>query len=66
MMTREQMIDDAVRGYMEYLDANHKPPCDAAGWANDTFSQGYVDYFSCEAIRFAYWRIKNKEEFRNR
>lgn len=64
MMTREQMIDAAVREYAEYLSA--RTSWRAGLWLFGWDTENFVHSEDVSAIRFAYWRIKNEEEFRNR
>lgn len=64
MMTREQTIDAAVRDYAKYLRSigvNTRAWMTNMLWYPWMLRQHYL-----QPIRFAYWRIKNEEEFRNR
>ena len=62
-MTREQMIDEAVREYMEYLRDNGWAP---KAWAAAMLWHPWLRTHYVSAIRFAYWKIKTEQEFLSR
>lgn len=70
-MTREQMIDEAVRDYMEYRDCV-APGTPGKYWARKVLEQliwlqpaWLHDTGAIAAIRLAYWKIQCEEAHRH-
>ena len=66
MLTREQMLDDAVRDYIAYLkDARPEvfTPEFTQLWLHNMLRNNYVTSLDAQAIRFGFWQIRVLEEF---
>lgn len=61
-MTREEMIDAAVRDYLEYIDSVTGVLGHGRYWAALCNDAGHIHEPQAQAIRFAYWLIKCGEE----
>jgi hypothetical protein len=63
-MTREDMIDEAVRQYMAYLQVRWKfHAITPYEWAREAIEINWLDLSDRVAIRFNFWRIAMEEEW---
>jgi hypothetical protein len=60
-MTREDMIDEAVRQYVAYLESRYGWP--VKQWLKSWVDEDAVPVEDRDVIRFNFWRIAMEEEW---